>query len=156
MINLPQEIKDLVSQTHQNNQTLVLVTGVFDLLHQEHHHFLEAAGKEGDILLVGLESDQRVKQIKGEGRPVNNEQDRLTNLNELSVVDGDFILPEDFHLVEQREALIKAIKPHILAASSHTKHLEEKQRIMQLVGGEMKVVYQHQPATSSTKMIHSA
>ena len=148
---IPENIAKLVSQP---DQTVVLVTGVFDVLHQAHQEFLKLARKQGDILIVGLEADKRVRELKGDDRPVNDQQTRLANIEGL--VDAAFILPGDFHLVEKREALIKELKPNVLAVSSHTAHLEEKQRIMELVGGELRVVYDHQPDISSTKMIHSA
>ena len=58
----------------------ILVTGVFDLLHQEHINFLTKAKAVGDILVVGLETDTRVKQLKGFNRPINSTKDRLQNL----------------------------------------------------------------------------
>src|SRR3990172_12032671 len=52
---------------------IVLVTGVFDLLHDEHRNFLKVAKKAGDFLIVGLESDTRVRALKGVGRPVHDQ-----------------------------------------------------------------------------------
>lgn len=152
-IELPFTVKQLVADAHRSNKVLVLATGVFDVLHQEHRNFLSAAKAAGDVLIVGLESDKRVRDIKGKSRPVNSQRDRLVNLSKLTDVDGAFVLPVDFNQVEQREALIGELKPQILAVSSHTKYLEEKGRILTQVGGIVKVVYEHNPEVSSTKLL---
>ena len=150
----PQIIGQLLANARRNGQKIVLATGVFDVLHDEHRHFLESAKAEGDLLLIGLESDARVKQIKGESRPINDQQARVANLEAWQITDGVFILPKDFDRLEQREALIESIQPDVLAVSSHTAHLEEKRRILAKFGGQLKVVYQHNPAVSSTKLLN--
>ncbi|MFH2118610.1 MAG: adenylyltransferase/cytidyltransferase family protein [Candidatus Paceibacterota bacterium] len=154
MINLPAQIIRLVEDTKEKDDILVLVTGVFDVLHKEHRHFLQVAKKIGDVLLVGIESDRRVKAIKGVKRPINSQEARKAKLKLWRIADEVFILPEDFHLQSQREELIRILQPDILAVSSHTKHLKEKARAMGLVGGELRVIYQHNPLTSSTKLIN--
>jgi len=137
------------------NRTRVLVTGVFDVLHQEHSIFLKKAKKLGDYLIVGIESDLRVKKMKGGGRPVNNQETRIKNLLDLKIVDRAFVLPEKFSQKKDHIILIKKIKPHILAVSSHTLHLEKKRKIMDLVAGRLVVVHEHNPQASSTKIISS-
>ncbi|MCC6711460.1 MAG: adenylyltransferase/cytidyltransferase family protein [Candidatus Pacebacteria bacterium] len=131
----------------------VLVTGVFDVLHQEHTKFLQAAKAVGDYLIVGLESDKRVKQIKGSDRPIFDQQTRKNNLEKLQLADEVFILPEKFQTKADHIKLIRQLKPDILAVSAHTAHQSEKARIMQACGGQLKVVYQHNPRFSTTKLI---
>ncbi|MFZ5438330.1 MAG: adenylyltransferase/cytidyltransferase family protein [Patescibacteria group bacterium] len=134
----------------------VLVTGVFDVLHQEHINFLLAAKKYGTKLVIGLESDHRVRQLKGKNRPIFNQQQRKKNLEKLAIADKVFILPEKFNTKADHLRLIKKLKPAVLAVSSHTAHLKEKQAIMKEVGGELKIVYQHNPAVSSSKLINNS
>lgn len=134
----------------------VLVTGVFDVLHQEHFNFLLAAKKYGTELIVGLESDSRVRQLKGDNRPIFSQQQRKKNLEKLAIADKVFILPEKFNSKADHLQLINKLKPDILAVSSHTAHLKEKQAIMKEVGGELKIVYQHNPAISSSKLINKS
>ena len=67
-------------------QRLVVTNGCFDLLHPGHVVYLEAARNLGDALLVGLNGDESVRQLKGEGRPVNTEQDRALVLAALESV----------------------------------------------------------------------
>ncbi|HEV2405473.1 MAG TPA: adenylyltransferase/cytidyltransferase family protein, partial [Ktedonobacterales bacterium] len=71
---------------------LVVVTGVFDVLHIGHLRFLEAARALGDALIVGIESDERVRRWKGPRRPVQGEADRLALVGALRVVDETFLI----------------------------------------------------------------
>jgi cytidyltransferase-like protein len=149
---LKNKLKEEVRKKSRENK-VVLVTGVFDLLHQEHFNFLAKARQAGDILLVGVESDVRVRQLKGEGRPVNSALIRKKNLQRLGLCDLIFVLPDDFSNLAARLKLLKTIKPDILAVSSHSPFLSEKIRMMKQVGGRVVVVHQHNPAISSSKLI---
>lgn len=150
-----QQIEILAQKFPAQDKKIVLVTGVFDILHHAHKKFLTEAKKLGDVLLVGLESDARVRQIKGEGRPVNSQNVRQQNLEKLHLADAVFILPEDFSRGEDHEKLIKILRPKFLAVSSHTAHLAEKQKILAQVGGQVKVVLPQDKSISTTKIIAS-
>ena len=132
---------------------IVLVTGVFDLLHDEHRNFLKVAKKAGDFLIVGLESDTRVRALKGVGRPVHDQLTRLANLKDWQLADEVFILPENFGQASAREQLIKQLRPHILAVSSHSPFIEEKRQVLAKFGGKVKVVYRYHKGISSTRLI---
>jgi D-beta-D-heptose 7-phosphate kinase/D-beta-D-heptose 1-phosphate adenosyltransferase len=67
---------------------LVVTNGCFDLLHLGHVTYLESGRNLGDALLIGLNGDASVRQLKGEGRPVNSERDRAAVLAALESVDG--------------------------------------------------------------------
>lgn len=112
-----------------------------------------AARAAGDVLVVGLESDQRVREIKGPSRPIHPQTQRQQNLEEWKIADAVFVLPEDFGDPTVREAFLAALRPDILAVSSHTPHLENKARLIARFGGELKVVYEHNPAVSSTRLL---
>ncbi len=131
----------------------VLVTGVFDVLHEEHIAFLQQAKALGGRLLVGLESDVRVKKIKGPNRPINNQDLRQQRIVELGLADEVFILPEQFDSPDDHRALLQKLKPDILAVSSHTAHIDKKSRLMQEIGGKLEIVHRHNPAVSSTNLI---
>ena len=73
---------------------LVVTNGCFDILHAGHVTYLEAARQQGDALLVGLNGDASVRQLKGEGRPVNSEADRAAVLAALHAVDAVCVFPE--------------------------------------------------------------
>ncbi len=76
------------AQVRASGKQLVVTNGCFDLLHAGHVSYLETARKLGDLLLVGLNGDESVHQLKGEGRPVNAEQDRAAVLAALESVSG--------------------------------------------------------------------
>lgn len=73
-------------QVRSSGKTLVVTNGCFDLLHAGHVSYLEMARNLGDRLMIGLNSDQSVRELKGEGRPVNPEQDRAAVLAALESV----------------------------------------------------------------------
>ena len=77
------------------SQRVVATNGCFDILHVGHVRYLTAARKLGDDLVVGLNGDDSVRQLKGEGRPVNREQDRAEVLAALESVDYVTIFPEN-------------------------------------------------------------
>ncbi|MBP7768362.1 adenylyltransferase/cytidyltransferase family protein [Candidatus Woesebacteria bacterium] len=135
------------------NEKIVLVTGVFDVLHEEHLNFLHKAKKLGTALLVGIESDVRVKLLKGEGRPINSERVRRTHLKELAIADEVFILPEKFSSIEDHRALLAKIKPAVLAVSSHTPFIENKRKLMAEVGGTVEIVHKQNKKISTTLIL---
>jgi len=73
---------------------LVVTNGCFDVLHLGHASYLEAARQEGDVLLVGVNSDVTVRELKGPDRPVNPEADRAALVAALASVDAVCIFPE--------------------------------------------------------------
>ena len=77
------------------SRRVVATNGCFDILHVGHVRYLTAARKLGDVLVVGLNGDDSVRQLKGEGRPVNREQDRAEVLAALESVDYVTIFPEN-------------------------------------------------------------
>jgi D-glycero-beta-D-manno-heptose 1-phosphate adenylyltransferase len=81
-------------RTKRNGRKVVFSNGCFDLLHPGHIHILEAARGLGDVLIVGLNSDESVRALKGEGRPVLPEQERAEILASLECVDAVVIFNE--------------------------------------------------------------
>lgn len=77
-----------------NGRRLVVTNGCFDLLHVGHVTYLEAARAQGDALLIGVNGDDSVRQLKGPSRPLNDEADRARVLAALGCVDAVFIFPE--------------------------------------------------------------
>lgn len=150
---LPAYVEALLAQARDQQQVVVLATGVFDLLHQEHMAFLRKAKAVGDVLIVGIESDSRVKELKGESRPINPDLVRRQHVEDLGVADAVFILPNEFSTPEAYRAFTHHLRPQILAVSSHTSFQDRKQRLMEEVGGEVKVVHEHNPAISTTILL---
>jgi D-beta-D-heptose 7-phosphate kinase/D-beta-D-heptose 1-phosphate adenosyltransferase len=88
---------------------VVLTNGCFDLLHPGHVALFEAARSQGDVLVVALNSDRSVREIKGEGRPVVPEAERAETLRALEAVDRVVIYDEPTPL-----AVINALRPDVL------------------------------------------
>lgn len=152
----PRDTRGLIFKNWKQSLSLnksVLVTGVFDILHQEHIRFLRAARSLGTKLVVGIESDIRVRRIKGKGRPINRSSFRRSQLAALDFVDEIIVLPEQFSKPSDHLRLLQAVSPSILAVSSHTPHLKEKQILMAKIGGELRVVLEENPAISTTKLL---
>jgi len=148
-------LEDFLSARTKAKKTLTLVTGVFDLLHEEHYNFLQKAKQIADLLLVGIESDLRVRQMKGFKRPVNNEIRRLENLAKWELTDFIFILPEQFSKPEDHRHLIDQIRPDFMAVSANTAFKKEKEMILQEFNAKLVVVHDFNPEFSSTKLLEN-
>ena len=98
------------------NKTIVFTNGCFDLLHKGHKDFLLKASKFGNKLIVGVNSDSSVKQIKGECRPIENQYIREKKLLSLKYVDAVFIFEEITPM-----SLIKKICPDVLVKGADYK-----------------------------------
>lgn len=103
-----EEILKTIEKLKNENKTIVFTNGCFDILHVGHVRYLKESAKYGDILIVGLNSDSSVKKLKGESRPINNENDRAEILSALYFVDYIVIFNEN-----TPENLLDEIKPDI-------------------------------------------
>lgn len=104
-----EQARVIMSQHKQKAHRVVFTNGCFDILHTGHVELLETARNLGDVLIVGLNSDDSVRRLKGPRRPINPEKDRARILAALEVVDYVVIFGEDTPL-----ELIQAINPDIL------------------------------------------
>lgn len=148
-----QQLLPILAEARSNHQKIVLVTGVFDLLHQEHQLFLQKASQLGGVLLVGVESDERVRRLKGAGRPIQPEAERVAAIERLGLATAVFVLPNQFDQSTDHEALIEALRPDVLAVSEHTAHQLEKAAIMAKFGGVVIVVHRHNQQISTTQLL---
>ncbi|ANI88348.1 D-beta-D-heptose 1-phosphate adenosyltransferase [Arachidicoccus ginsenosidimutans] len=104
-----QQLQQLVETWKLRSQTFAFTNGCFDVLHAGHILSLNEAAKTADYLVVAINSDSSVKRLKGENRPVNNEQDRALLLANLIQVDAVVIFDEDTPL-----NVIKTLLPDVL------------------------------------------
>jgi rfaE bifunctional protein nucleotidyltransferase chain/domain len=95
----------------------VMVNGTFDVLHPGHIALLNTARSYGDYLIVAIDTDRRVKELKGDSRPVNNQDDRRIMLSNLKAVD----IVEIFDSKEQLIELMKLYKPDVYVKGSDWK-----------------------------------
>ncbi|MCR9203491.1 MAG: adenylyltransferase/cytidyltransferase family protein, partial [Halobacteriovoraceae bacterium] len=79
-----EELKTFIAEN--KNQKIVFTNGCFDILHAGHVAYLNEARQQGDLLIVGLNSDASVKRLKGEKRPINSEKERKFVLENLKAV----------------------------------------------------------------------
>jgi len=102
-------IGEAVKNWRAQGKRIVFTNGCFDILHRGHVEYLNEAKKLGDILVLGLNSDRSVRQLKGVGRPLVSEDDRAFILSQLISVDVVSIFNEDTPI-----NLLKVLKPDIL------------------------------------------
>ncbi|MBO6027201.1 MAG: D-glycero-beta-D-manno-heptose 1-phosphate adenylyltransferase [Bacteroidales bacterium] len=105
-----------LSQWRAQGLKVVFTNGCFDLLHRGHVEYLAKAADMGDVLVVGLNTDASVRRLKGEGRPVNDENARALVLAALSFVDAVVLFDEDTPY-----ELIKAVRPDVLVKGADYK-----------------------------------
>ncbi len=147
------EVIQRVNQAKQSGKKIVIASGVFDLLHNAHQEYLKKAKDAGDFLVVLLESDQRTKEMKGEDRPVWNQNKRREEILKLGFVDDVLILPPEFKNPLRYEEIVILLAPDIYAVSSNSVAQDHKTKMMQKYGGEMKVVLEEIPNISTTKLL---
>ncbi len=127
---------------------IVLTNGCFDVIHAGHVAYLREARKQGDILVVGVNSDDEVRRQKGEGRPIFRESERLEILGELLCVD---------YLVVFREPtaheLLRAVRPEVYVKGGdyRPEEVNEHQLVAEL-GIEMRLLA-HRPGLGSTSIV---
>lgn len=108
ILTLQQAVQQ-VARWRLKAETVSFTNGCFDILHRGHIFSLSAAAKEATYLIVGINSDASARRLKGEGRPVNDQQSRALLVAALLMVDAVVIFEEDTPL-----ELIKALLPEVL------------------------------------------
>ncbi len=115
---------------------VVLANGCFDLLHVGHVRYLQAAKELGDILVVAINSDASVRQLKGKGRPIMNQEERAEIIAALTCVDYVVIFDE-----RNVEKILRTLKPSIHAkGTDYTEASVPEGAIVRAYGGSVKIV----------------
>jgi len=126
----------------------VLVGGCFDLLHFGHISFLKQAKSLGDYLLVALESDENVRRMKGDGRPIHTQAQRKEMLEAISVVDEVIELPT-MHSDRDYYELVRKIKPSVIAVTDGDPAIVKKREQAEEIGARLVEIPKiHTPSTS--------
>jgi D-beta-D-heptose 7-phosphate kinase/D-beta-D-heptose 1-phosphate adenosyltransferase len=123
-IKAAEELSGILSALKKDKKTVVFTNGCFDILHMGHAAYLEEAKKQGDLLVIGLNSDSSVRRLKGAGRPLVNQDDRAGMLASLQAVDYVTIFDED-----DPGSLIKKLDPDIIVKGSDWRESE-------IIGGD--------------------
>lgn len=127
-------IKKTVDRVKEEGKKVVFTNGCFDILHQGHIRYLSEAKKCGDFLIIGLNSDRSVRNIKGKNRPLLPEGARAELLAALCFVDGVVIFDEEDPL-----AIIKYLQPQVLVKGADwTEEDIIGAELMKEIGGEIR------------------
>ncbi|HUD04361.1 MAG TPA: adenylyltransferase/cytidyltransferase family protein [Patescibacteria group bacterium] len=150
IISVEQAIK-LSKKLRREQKVLILTGGCFDVIHLGHIKFLEAAKKTGDILFVLLESDENVHRIKGDKRPIHNQDERAQVLAGIRFVDYVIKIP---FLKENGDydKLILRLNPSIIAITKGSSALEHSKRQAKQIGAQLIEVIGNIPEKSTTKI----
>jgi len=128
--------KVLVGGPARNAKCIVLAGGCFDILHYGHISFLKKAKALGDKLIVAIESDKRVRMLKGPGRPIHTQDQRKEILESLKFVDKVIIL-KDKMIDRDYLDFVKKIHPSIIAVSGIDPILDKKKDQAIAVGAKV-------------------
>lgn len=132
-ITTPDKIGALLEDDRREGNTIVFTNGCFDLLHRGHVQTLRFSADQGSVLVVGMNADESVKQIKGDQRPVKDEEDRARLLASFEMV--DYVVP--FSSETPRE-LIRSVRPDVLVKGEDWKGKEVVgQDIVESSGGRV-------------------
>jgi D-beta-D-heptose 7-phosphate kinase / D-beta-D-heptose 1-phosphate adenosyltransferase len=130
-----------VADQKRRKKSVVFTNGCFDVLHSGHVTLLEQAAALGDYLVVGLNSDESVKRLKGPSRPINNESDRARVLGALASVDAVVLFGKDSQGNDTPLDLIAALKPDVLVkGADYTKDRVVGADIVEQHGGRVELV----------------
>lgn len=127
---------------------IVLTSGSFDLIHLGHVKYLAKAKELGDVLVVGVDSDAKIRRRKGEDRPMVPERERLEMLAHQRPVDLLYLKPED----EERWALIKAVEPDVLVLTADHSYTDDEQAALDEIVGEIAIIERQATITTSERI----
>lgn len=143
-------ISQLISSLKKSKKKIVLTQGTFDLVHIGHGRYLQKAKSYGDVLIVGVDSDEKVRKRKGPDRPVVPEDERMEMLTYFRSVDYVVLKP----LNEEKFSLIKKIHPDVLVLTqeTHERYTSEQLAEVKTLCGKI-VVLEAQATTSTSAKI---
>lgn len=126
----------VIEELKREGKKVVFTNGCFDILHVGHLTYLNEAKRQGDYLVIGVNSDSSVKRLKGESRPINSEKDRAEMLSGLKAVDMTVIFEEDTPV-----ELIESLKPsiHVKGGDYKKEDLPETE-VVERNGGEVRIL----------------
>jgi D-beta-D-heptose 7-phosphate kinase/D-beta-D-heptose 1-phosphate adenosyltransferase len=141
-------IQEIVSALRAVDYKIVLTNGSFDILHEGHSMYLEACRGFGDFLIVGLDSDEKIRERKGPLRPAVPENERLRMVTHQRGV-GLVTLK---YLHQEKWALIKTVRPDVLVATADTYSPEEIAELESEYCGEVRVLERMATISTSARL----
>jgi D-glycero-beta-D-manno-heptose 1-phosphate adenylyltransferase len=129
-------VSSLGVRLRREGHRIVFANGCFDLLHVGHIRYLESARRQGSVLVVGVNSDRTVRELKGEGRPLLPEQARAEMLEAFEPVDYVVIFDE-----LTAEKILRDLRPHVhCKGTDYTQATVPERGIVEEWGGEVMIV----------------
>jgi len=129
-----ESMRRMCNQCREDGNTIVFTNGAFDVLHVGHIDYLTFSRRQGDLLVVGLNSDDSVKRYKGEGRPIVQQSERARVLAALEMVDFVVIFDED-----EPVELIALLLPDVLVKGEDWAHYVAGREIVEQNGGKVEL-----------------
>lgn len=142
------EVERVVAHLRGLGHRIVLTSGSFDLIHLGHVKYLARAKEMGDILVVGVDSDEKIRRRKGDDRPMVPEDERLEMLAHQRPVDIVYLKGSD----EPRWGLIRAVRPDFLVLSTDHNYSDEDQRDLLEFCGTIEVLERQASVTTSERI----
>ena len=127
---------------------VVLTSGSFDLIHLGHVKYLARAKEQGDVLVVGVDSDAKIRRRKGEDRPMVPQEERLEMLAYQRPVDLIFLKEEE----HERWDLIRAVRPHVLVLTEDHSYSDEQQQGLLEYCESIEVIERQATVTTSERI----
>jgi D-beta-D-heptose 7-phosphate kinase/D-beta-D-heptose 1-phosphate adenosyltransferase len=141
------QLKKAVKAYRDLEYKIVLTQGTYDMVHVGHGRYLKDAKNYGDILIVGVDSDEKVHARKGAGRPIVPEEERVEMLTYFTSVDHVVIKP----INAPKWSLIKIVCPDVLIATAETYNPQQLKQLAEFCG-EVKVLARKALTSTSAKI----
>lgn len=142
------QISEVVDKNKAVGKILVFTNGCFDIIHAGHVRYLSEAKKLGDCLIVGLNSDRSVQELKGPTRPLNHQEDRAEVVAALAAVDYVVIFDES-----TAESLVNEVKPDIYVKGGDYRIQDIPEAKIVASNGGKTILIPEVPGRSSTNII---
>ncbi|MBI4582664.1 MAG: D-glycero-beta-D-manno-heptose 1-phosphate adenylyltransferase [Planctomycetes bacterium] len=143
-----EELLAIARDLRSRGKRIVFTNGCFDLLHVGHHHLLNQARRQGDCLIVAVNSDASIRRLKGPSRPVTAQEERMLMLSSLESVDYVTLFDEDTPM-----ALLEALRPEVLVKGSEYRDgIVVGRELVESYGGRVELVEQL-PGISTTEIL---
>jgi rfaE bifunctional protein nucleotidyltransferase chain/domain len=130
-----QEAAIFLAPLRAAGRTVVTTNGCFDIVHSGHVRYLSEAAELGDILIVGVNADATVVRLKGAGRPIRHEDDRLRVVAALAMVDGAFIFTED-----DPRSFLEVLRPDVHVKGGDYSGVLIERETVERFGGRVAIV----------------
>ena len=130
------QLSQILTKLRNEKKTIVMTNGCFDILHVGHVRYLQKTKTFADVLILALNSDKSVRAIKGEGRPINNENDRAEVSSALECVDYVVLFDEN-----SPAELLKFVKPDVYTkGADYTLETLPETKVVQGFGGRIEFI----------------